>query len=131
MIQDVNDPVSKYIHDGGYDSPHNAKITWKNHLQQESEWEGVMWGKNADFVGEEQFGEGQRKPREIHDPGTYYEYNDARINRFALSLLRLFNDGLPDVLRRRSWTRSARREIGNGCRTTTRASRSTGARCGR
>jgi len=100
LIHDVNDPVAKYIHDGGYDSPHNAKITWKNHLQQESEWEGVMWGKNADFVGEEQFGEGQRKPREIHDPGTYYEYNDARINRFALSLLRLFNDGLPDVLKR-------------------------------
>src|SRR5580692_10587309 len=51
LIKDVNDPVAKYIHDGGYDSPHNAKITWKNHLQQTSEWEGVMWGKNADFVG--------------------------------------------------------------------------------
>ena len=47
----VNDPVASYIHDGGYDSPHNAKITWKNHLQQESEWEGEMWGKNANFVG--------------------------------------------------------------------------------
>ena len=100
LIHDVNDPVANYIHDGGYDSPHNAKITWKNHLQQESEWEGVMWGKNADFVGEEQFGKGQRKPREIHDPGTFYEYNDARINRFSLSLLRLFGDGVPDVLKR-------------------------------
>src|SRR5579863_3190215 len=100
LIHDVNDPVAKYIHDGGYDSPHNARITWKNHLQQASEWEGTMWSKNADFVGEEQFGEGQRKPREIHEPGSYYEYNDARINRFALSLLRLFNDGLPDVLKR-------------------------------
>src|SRR5277367_6462850 len=100
LIHDVNDPVANYIHDGGYDSPHNAKITWKNHLQQESEWEGVMWGKNADFVGEEQFGKGQRKPREIHDPGTFYEYNDARINRFSLSLLHLFGDGVPDVLKR-------------------------------
>ena len=100
LIKDVNDPVAKYIHDGGYDSPHNAKITWKNHLQQESEWEGVMWGKNANFVGEEQFGEGQRQPRAIQEPGSYYEYNDARINRFALSLLRLFNDDLPNVLKR-------------------------------
>jgi len=99
LIQDVNDPVAKYIHDGGYDSPHNAKITWKEHLQQESEWEGTLWGKNANFVGEEQFGRGQRQPREIHEPGTFYEYNDVRINRFALSLLRLFGKGLPDVLR--------------------------------
>ena len=99
LIADVNDPVAKYIHDGGYDSPHNAKITWKNHLQQESEWEGEMWGKNANFIGVEEFGNGQMKPREIHDPGTYYEYNDVRINRLALSLLRLFGKRLPQVLK--------------------------------
>ena len=86
LIRGVDDPVAGYIHDGGYDSPHNARITWKNHLQQESEWEGEMWGKNANFLGKEEFGNGQRKPREIQDPGTYYEYNDVRINRFALSL---------------------------------------------
>src|SRR5947209_1155803 len=61
LIKDINDPVAKYIHDGGYDSPHNAKITWKNHLQQTSEWEGTLWGKNADFVGVEQFGNGRRE----------------------------------------------------------------------
>src|SRR5579863_5956334 len=86
LIKDIDDPVNRYIHDGGYDSPHNSRITWKNHFQQESEWEGTLWGKNADFVGEEQFGNGQRAPRPIHDPGTYYEYNDVRINRLALSL---------------------------------------------
>jgi CubicO group peptidase (beta-lactamase class C family) len=99
LIKDVNDQVAKYVHDGGYDSPHNAAITWKNHLQQESEWEGTMWGKNADFVGVEEFGNGRRPPRAIHDPGTFYEYNDARINRFALSLLRVFRRPLPDVLK--------------------------------
>jgi len=99
LIKDVNDRVALYIHDGGYDSPHNAKITWKNHLQQESEWEGTLWGKNADFVGTEQFGRGERKPREIHDPGTFYEYNDVRINRFSLSLLRLFGKPLPEILK--------------------------------
>ena len=99
LIKDVNDPVAKYIHDGGYDSPHNAKITWKNHLQQTSEWEGTLWGKNADFVGVEQFGNGQRRPREIHEPGSFYEYNDVRINRFSLSLLRLFGKGVPEVLK--------------------------------
>lgn len=99
LIKDVNDPVARYIHDGGYDSPHNARITWKNHLQQTSEWEGTLWGKNANFIGAEPFGRGERKPRDIHEPGTYYEYNDVRINRFALSLLRLFGKGLPEVLK--------------------------------
>jgi CubicO group peptidase (beta-lactamase class C family) len=99
LIRSVDDRVADYIHDGGYDSPHNARITWKNHLQQESEWEGEMWGKNANFLGLEEFGGGRMKPREIHDPGTYYEYNDVRINRFALSLARVFGKGLPAVLK--------------------------------
>ena len=99
LIRSVNDPVREYIHDGGYDSPHNAKITWKNHLQQESEWDGELWGKNANFVGVEEFGNGQRKPREIHDPGTFYEYNDVRINRLALSLAHVFGTGLPEILK--------------------------------
>src|SRR5947209_4385186 len=99
LIRNVDDAVAGYIHDGGYDSPHNAKITWKNHLQQESEWEGEMCGKNANFLGVEEFGEGQRKPRPIHDPGTYYEYNDVRINRLALSLARVFGKSLPEVLK--------------------------------
>lgn len=99
LIKDVNDPVGKYINDGGYASPHNAAVTWKHHLQQESEWEGVMWGKNADFVGPEPFGRGQRQPRAIQAPGAFYEYNDVRINRFALSLLRLFGKGVPEVLK--------------------------------
>ena len=99
LIKNVNDPVANYIHDGGYDSPHNRVITWKNHLQQESEWEGNMWGKNSDFVGTTEFGAGERKPRPIQPPGSYYEYNDARINRFSLSLARLFNTSVPDVLK--------------------------------
>jgi CubicO group peptidase (beta-lactamase class C family) len=99
LIKNVNDPVANYIHDGGYDSPHNRLITWKNHLQQESEWEGNMWGKNSDFVGAAAFGAGERKPRPIQAPGSFYEYNDVRINRFSLSLLRLFGTGLPDVLK--------------------------------
>jgi CubicO group peptidase (beta-lactamase class C family) len=99
MIRNLDDPVGTYIKDGGYASPHNAKITWRHHLQQSSEWEGEIWGKNANFLGAEAFGNGQMRPREIRDPGTYYEYNDARINRFALSLARLFGRGVPDVLK--------------------------------
>jgi CubicO group peptidase (beta-lactamase class C family) len=95
----VDDPVGKTVKDGGYDSPRNAQVTWKMHLQQETEWEGNMWGKKDDFVGTEAFGEGERKPRELQRPGTFYEYNDVRINRLGLSLLRTFKKPVPEVFR--------------------------------
>jgi len=99
LIPGLDEPVANVIHDGGYDSPHNKAITWRNHLQQESEWEGTMFGKPSTFVGHEEFGKGEMKPRAIHQPGTYYEYNDVRINRFSLSLLRLWKKQIPDVWR--------------------------------
>lgn len=99
LIRNVNDPVARYVHDGGYDSPHNTQITWKEHLQQTSEWEGTLWGKNANFVGAQEFGTGQLPPRAVQPPGSFFEYNDVRINRLSLSLLRVFGTGLPDVLK--------------------------------
>lgn len=95
----LEDPVGKTVKDGGYDSPRNAQVTWKMHLQQETEWEGNMWGKKDDFVGTAAFGEGERKPRELQRPGTFYEYNDVRINRLGLSLLRTFHKPVPEVFR--------------------------------
>lgn len=35
----------------------------------------------------------------LQAPGSYYEYNDVRINRFALSLLRRFGRPVPEVFR--------------------------------
>jgi CubicO group peptidase (beta-lactamase class C family) len=99
LITNLDSPVSLQIKDGGYDSRQNTKITWKNHLQQETEWEGEMWGKKHDFVGTVAFGDGERKPRDLEEPGTRYEYNDVRINRFSLSLLRLFKKPIPEVFR--------------------------------
>ena len=97
LISDLDEPVARLVKDGGYDSPHNRLVTWRNHLQQESEWEGEVWGKKSDFVGAEAFGAAEKKPRAIRAAGAVYEYNDVRINRFALSLLRLFRKPLPDV----------------------------------
>ena len=99
LLPALDQPVGGVIRDGGYDSPQNSMVTWRNHLQQESEWEGEMWGKNANFIGLEAFGRAQMKARAIHAPGSHYEYNDVRMNRFALSLLRLFKKPLPDVFR--------------------------------
>jgi CubicO group peptidase (beta-lactamase class C family) len=91
--------VANYIRDGGYDSAHNRKVTWEHHVRQTSEWEGEMWGKKHDFVGRETFGKGERTRRPLQEPGTHYEYNDVRINRLALSLLRLWGRPLPEVLK--------------------------------
>jgi CubicO group peptidase (beta-lactamase class C family) len=99
-IASLDEPVGRTVKDGGYDSPRNSLVTWKMHLQQETEWEGEMFGKKDDFVGTKAFGEGERKPRELKRPGTFYEYNDVRINRLGLSLLRTFKDSVPDVFRR-------------------------------
>ena len=74
----------------------------------------------------------RRKPREIHDPGTFYEYNDVRINRFALSLLRIFGKGLPDVLEDEHHGPDRRvAELALDAVRTTRPSRSTGSQSGR
>jgi CubicO group peptidase (beta-lactamase class C family) len=99
LIANLDAPVAGTVKDGGYDSPQNNQITWRHHLQQESEWEGELFGKNANFVGLEAFGRAERKPRAIQPPGTFYEYNDVRMNRFALSLLRVFKKPIPDVFR--------------------------------
>lgn len=93
----VDDRVGATVKDGGYDPPQNSQITWKMHLQQESEWAGELFGKRHDFVGRAAFGEGERPPRDLQGAGTFYEYNDVRINRFALSMLRVFDKPLPDV----------------------------------
>ena len=98
-IADLDQPVGTLVKDGGYNSPRNAQVTWKMHLNQETEWEGTMWGKKDDFVGKEAFGDGERKPRELKKPGTFYEYNDVRINRLGLSLLRVFKKPVPEVFR--------------------------------
>ena len=98
-ITGLEEPVGRTVKDGGYDSPRNSLVSWKMHLQQETEWEGTLFSKKDDFVGKEAFGEGERKPRELKRPGTFYEYNDVRINRLGLSLLRTFKKPVPEVFR--------------------------------
>lgn len=88
--------------DDGFESDHNAKITWKHLFQQTSEWEGELFDRPDTIdrnrgVGKTD-GPGKREPRELKNPGEFWEYNDVRINRLALSLLRLHAKPLPRVL---------------------------------
>jgi len=99
LIKSIDDPVRDYVKDGGYDSPHNSRITWRHHATQTSEWESSMFGKSHDFIGIEQFGAGRRQPRALKEPGEFWEYNDVRINRFSLSLLRVWKRPIPEVIK--------------------------------
>jgi len=38
-------------------------------------------------------------PRPLQTPGSYWEYNDVRINQFSYALMHLFERSIPDVFR--------------------------------
>ena len=94
LVGDVQDPVRRYVSDGGFDSDHNRAITWHMLLNQTSEWEGTLWDKPD--VADRRAG----RDRTLRAPGTFWEYNDVRVNRAALALLRVWREPLPAVLRR-------------------------------
>jgi CubicO group peptidase (beta-lactamase class C family) len=106
LIADPDEPVGRTVHDGGFEGSHNGAITWRHLLQLTSEWDGTLWGKsdvidrNRDIAVEAQ---ARRKGewRDLQPPGTYWEYNDVRVNRLSLALLRRFGRALPDVFRER------------------------------
>ncbi len=93
LIPNLDAPEGTLIRDGGFDSPHNAGITWRMHLNQTSEWEGTLWDKPD--VADRRLG----YDRALTKPGSTWEYNDVRVNRLALSLLRLFRRPLPEVFK--------------------------------
>jgi CubicO group peptidase (beta-lactamase class C family) len=99
LIKNITEPVGNTVHDGGYDSPRNAKITWEHHARQTSEWEGTLFGKVDTFTGNEEFGTQSRPARPLGEPGAVFDYNDVRINRLALSLMHVWKKALPELLK--------------------------------
>ena len=105
LIRDVHEPVCRTIGDGGFAPPHNDKITWHHLLQQTSEWQGMLWDKpdqidhNRRVGGMPDTGIKKGTPRDLREPGSYWEYNDVRINRLSLALLQLWRRPLPEVFR--------------------------------
>jgi CubicO group peptidase (beta-lactamase class C family) len=104
LIRDIDARVSESALDDGFDTPHNREITWRHLLQQTSEWEGTLWGKPDTIDRNRQVGAGaidnaaKGAARALRPPGTFWEYNDVRVNRLSLALLRVFRRALPEVL---------------------------------
>ncbi|MUP47126.1 class C beta-lactamase-related serine hydrolase [Gramella sp. BOM4] len=100
LITDFDDQVVNYVWDDTFEGDHNEKITWEHLLQQNSDWSGQLWGGFdwADRPPQDQTIEDWRS-RELHKPGTYFKYNDVRVNVLAYSLLNVFRKPLPRVLK--------------------------------
>ena len=77
LIRNVDDNIGDYVTDGTYSGTHNAQITWHHLLQQTSEWEGTLWDKP------DQADRRMGIDRELQTPGTFWEYNDVRVNLMA------------------------------------------------
>ncbi|MDP8922423.1 MAG: beta-lactamase family protein [Chloroflexota bacterium] len=104
LIRNLDDPVREYVDDGGFDPRHNNKITWRHLLQLTSEWQGTLWGKpdsvdHNRVTGSDPVETSKGNPRQRREPGSYFEYNDVRVNRLSLALLRVWGRPLPEVFK--------------------------------
>jgi CubicO group peptidase (beta-lactamase class C family) len=105
LLPDVDEPVGRRLRGIGFDTGNNALVTWRHLLTQTSEWSGEVFGfsDQADHYRTVTFGKPaggvKGQPRPLQQPGTYWEYNDVRINQLSLALLHLFQQPLPEVFR--------------------------------
>jgi CubicO group peptidase (beta-lactamase class C family) len=106
LLPDAHEPVIERVRGIGFESAHNRPITWSMLLQQTSEWEGSCFGLPDTVDRYRKVGFDPRPPtgrkgdaRPLQVPGTYWEYNDVRINQLSLALLHLFGAPLPEVFR--------------------------------
>ena len=105
IIRDFHAPIRDRIKTKIFETEQNRKITWSQMLQLTSEWEGELWGKpdwidhnrNLNDAQKNRLEKGQK--RKLHPPGTFWEYNDVRVNVLSYSLMLAFGRSLADVLR--------------------------------
>jgi CubicO group peptidase (beta-lactamase class C family) len=103
-LLDPSERVSDRLPGIGFDSPHNRAITWEHLLTQTSEWQGECFGMPDQVEHYRRVSHDPKPPsgkkgdlRPLSEPGTYWEYNDVRINQLSLALLHLFRKPLPEV----------------------------------
>lgn len=104
LLPDEDAPVAARLPGIGFDSAHNRAVTWTHLLTQTSEWQGSCLGIPDTVDRWRQVAQDPRPAggpkggaRPLQAPGTYWEYNDVRINQLALALLHLFRRPLPEV----------------------------------
>ena len=111
LLPDLDARVAAQVPHPAFEGTQNGAVTWRHLLTNTSEWEGSLFGK-SDLIdrGRNLAAEGQgakRSTRQLQPPGTYWEYNDVRVNALGLALLHLFRRPLPEV-----WAERIMRPIG-------------------
>jgi CubicO group peptidase (beta-lactamase class C family) len=103
-LLDPRERIAERLPGIGFDDDHNRTITWAQMLGQTSEWQGACLGMpdtvehNRRVSHDPKPPQGAKgQPRTLQAPGTYWEYNDVRINQLSLALLHLFGRPLPEV----------------------------------
>jgi CubicO group peptidase (beta-lactamase class C family) len=104
LLPNVDEPVMERVRGIGFETAHNRAVTWRHLLEQTSEWEGSCFGLPDTVDRYRHVSHDPRPlqgkkgyPRPLQTPGSYWEYNDVRINQLALALLHLFQQPLPEV----------------------------------
>ena len=101
LIRSEKDYVSNYVWDKTFDGEKNSRISWENLLNQSSDWAGNLFGIN-DWEDRpdinKSLDEWRLEPQK--EPGTFYKYNDVRVNVLAYSLLQVYRESLPKVLKK-------------------------------
>ncbi len=103
LIRRLDDRVAPYLpatEAGLFADPHNAPITWDHLLRQTSDWSGTLW-EIPDWADRPVGATPADYPnRPKRAPGTFFKYNDVRVNLLALCALHVWREPLPVVLRR-------------------------------
>ena len=100
LVDDIHAPVVRWVTDGKFASEKNRAITWHHLMNQTSDWQGEMWGV-PDWADRPEGDDRSQWPnRELHEPGSYFKYNDVRINLASFALLQVWREPLPVVLKR-------------------------------
>ena len=101
LIRDLGDHAGDYMPPfvDLFASEHNRKITWDHLLRQTSDWQGTLWDKPdwADRPEGDTPADWPKRP--LREPGTFFKYNDVRVNVMSLAALHVWRRPLPEVLR--------------------------------
>ena len=101
LIPDVIKKVKNTFPHESFNQLHNESITWEHFLHQNSDWSGVLWGKPDWADRPANFDPAIAINRDMHEPGTFYKYNDTRVNMLAYTLLNIWQKPLDDILKER------------------------------
>jgi CubicO group peptidase (beta-lactamase class C family) len=100
MIPDLTAKLKDFVPMASYfSSEHNAGITWDHLLRQTSDWSGTLW--SIPDWADRPVGAtvADQEKRAMHEPGSFFKYNDIRVNLLSLATLQVWKKPLPEVLR--------------------------------